>query len=119
MIPHGTQIPISHQFDARRLSGVEADMEMHEIKYFLAACRTLNFHRAAELSHVSQPALTRAIQKLEAELGGHLFHRERSQIRVTISAASCVRIWSRCCNRQTRPRWPRGAFSNSKRHRSP
>ena len=58
-------------------------MEMHEIKYFLAACRTLNFHRAAELSHVSQPALTGAIQKLEAELGGHLFHRERSQIRVT------------------------------------
>jgi DNA-binding transcriptional LysR family regulator len=56
---------------------------MHEIKYFLAACRTLNFHRAAELSHVSQPALTRAIQKLEAELGGHLFHRERSQIRLT------------------------------------
>ncbi len=58
-------------------------MEMHEIKYFLAACRTLNFHRAAELSHVSQPALTRAVQKLEAELGAHLFHRERNQIRVT------------------------------------
>ena len=58
-------------------------MEMHEIKYFLAACRTLNFHRAAELSHVSQTALTRAVQKLEAELGAHLFHRERSQIRVT------------------------------------
>jgi len=58
-------------------------MEMHEIKYFLGACRTLNLHRAAELSHVSQPALTRAIQKLEAELGGHLFHRERSQIRLT------------------------------------
>ena len=58
-------------------------MEMHEIKYFLAACRTLNFHRAAELSHVSQPALTRAVQKLEAELGGHLFPRERNQIRVT------------------------------------
>jgi DNA-binding transcriptional LysR family regulator len=82
MIPPGSQIPITHHFDARRLSG-EADMEMHEIKYFLAACRTLNFHRAAELSHVSQPALTRAVQKLEAELGGHLFHRERNQIRVT------------------------------------
>jgi DNA-binding transcriptional LysR family regulator len=40
-------------------------MEMHEIKYCLAARRTLNFHRAAELSHVSQPARTRAIQKLE------------------------------------------------------
>ena len=65
------------------IAAVFERMEMHEIKYFLAACRTLNFHRAAELSHVSQPALTRAVQKLEAELGAHLFHRERSQIRVT------------------------------------
>jgi LysR family transcriptional regulator, hydrogen peroxide-inducible genes activator len=40
---------------------VEANMEMHEIKYFRAACRTLNFHRAAELNHVSQPALARAV----------------------------------------------------------
>jgi LysR family hydrogen peroxide-inducible transcriptional activator len=50
---------------------------------FSRRARALNFHRAAELSHVSQPALTRAVQKLEAELGGHLFHRERNQIRVT------------------------------------
>lgn len=58
-------------------------MEMHEIRYFLAASRTLNFHRAAEMTHVTQPALTRAIQKLEAELGGRLFHRERNHVRLT------------------------------------
>ena len=58
-------------------------MEMHEIRYFLAASRTLNFHRAAEAVHVTQPALTRAIQKLEAELGGLLFHRERNHVRLT------------------------------------
>jgi LysR family transcriptional regulator, hydrogen peroxide-inducible genes activator len=58
-------------------------MEMHEIRYFLAACQTLNFHRAAEIVHVGQPALTRAIQKLEAELGGHLFHREKGHVRLT------------------------------------
>ncbi|WP_265519641.1 LysR family transcriptional regulator [Nitratireductor luteus] len=58
-------------------------MEMHEIRYFLAACRTLNFHRAAELANVTQPALTRAIQKLEAELGGLLFHRERNHVQLT------------------------------------
>jgi DNA-binding transcriptional LysR family regulator len=56
---------------------------MHEIRYFLAACETLNFHRAAERCHVTQPALTRAIQKLEAELGGLLFRRERSQVQLT------------------------------------
>ena len=58
-------------------------MEMHEIRYFLAACQTLNFHRAAELVHVGQPALTRAIQKLEAELGGPLFHRDKGHVQLS------------------------------------
>src|SRR5262245_17974649 len=52
-------------------------MEIHEIRYFLALADTLNFTRAAEKCNVSQPALTRAIQQLEHELGGPLFHRER------------------------------------------
>jgi DNA-binding transcriptional LysR family regulator len=54
-------------------------MEMHQVRYFLALARTLNFTRAAEQAHISQPALTRAIQQLEAELGGPLFRRERAQ----------------------------------------
>ncbi len=58
-------------------------MEMHEIRYFLSVCKTLNFRRAAELSNVTQPALTRAIQKLEAELRGQLFLRERNHIQLT------------------------------------
>lgn len=58
-------------------------MEMHEIRYFLAACQTLNFHRAAELVHVGQPALTRAIQKLEGYLGGYLFRREKGSVQLT------------------------------------
>ena len=52
-------------------------MEMQQVRYFVALSRTLNFTRAAEACHVSQPALTRQIQQLEAELGGPLFHRER------------------------------------------
>jgi len=54
-------------------------MEMQQVRYFLALSKTLNFTRAAEMVHVSQPALTRAIQQLEAELGGPLFHRERQR----------------------------------------
>jgi DNA-binding transcriptional LysR family regulator len=50
---------------------------MQQVRYFLALSRTLNFTRAAEACNVSQPALTRQIQLLEAELGGPLFHRER------------------------------------------
>ena len=58
-------------------------MEMHQIRYFLAVGETLNFTRAAEKCHVSQPALTRAIQTLEEEMGGPLFHRERQNTHLT------------------------------------
>ena len=53
-------------------------MEMHQIRYFLAVAEELNFTKAAERCNVSQPALSRAIQALEQELGGPLFRRERS-----------------------------------------
>ncbi len=58
-------------------------MELHQVKYFLAVCETLNFTRAAEKCNVSQPSLTRAIQNLEGELGGPLFHRERQNTHLT------------------------------------
>ncbi len=59
-------------------------MEFHQIRYFLMAAENLNFTRAAEKCHVSQPALTRAIHKLEEELGGDLFIRDGRA--VTLSA---------------------------------
>jgi DNA-binding transcriptional LysR family regulator len=58
-------------------------MEMHQIRYFLAVCDTLNFTRAAEHCNVTQPALTRAVQKLEEEFGGLLFRRERHLTHLT------------------------------------
>lgn len=54
-------------------------MEMHHVRYFLALADTLNFTLAAERCGVSQPAMTRAVQQLESELGGRLFHRERQR----------------------------------------
>lgn len=58
-------------------------MELHQVRYFLALCESLNFTRAAEVCNVSQPALTRAIQKLEEEFGGPLFRRERAKTHLT------------------------------------
>jgi LysR family hydrogen peroxide-inducible transcriptional activator len=58
-------------------------MDMHHIRYFLAVCETLNFTRAAEKCNVTQPALSRAIQQLEEEVGGLLFRRERSLTHIT------------------------------------
>lgn len=58
-------------------------MEFNQIRYFLAVSETLNFSRAAERCNVTQPALTRAVKKLEDELGGLLFRRERNRTHLT------------------------------------
>jgi DNA-binding transcriptional LysR family regulator len=58
-------------------------MELYQARYFVAVSRLLNFTRAAQHCHVTQPALTKAIQKLEAELGGELIHRERQFTQLT------------------------------------
>lgn len=58
-------------------------MEMNQIRYFLAVCEHRNFTKAASASNVSQPALTASIKKLEGELGGPLFLRDRSGCRLT------------------------------------
>jgi DNA-binding transcriptional LysR family regulator len=58
-------------------------MEMHQVRYFLAVARELNFTRAAESCNVAQPSLTRAVKQLEEELGGELFRRERNLSHLT------------------------------------
>lgn len=58
-------------------------MEMNQIRYFLALCEHRNFTHAARASNVSQPSLTAAIKKLEDELGGPLFLRDRAGCRLT------------------------------------
>jgi len=58
-------------------------MENRKIRYFLTMCQTLNFSRAAEQCEVAVPTLTKAIHKLEEELGGQLFRRERHLTHLT------------------------------------
>ena len=53
-------------------------MDLSQIRYFLNLAETLNFTEAARLSGVSQPALTRAVQRLE---------EDSSRIRAILDAA--------------------------------
>lgn len=59
-------------------------MEVHQIKYMLAIARERSFSKAAVACDVSQPSITRAIRKLEDELGGLLFERRPGQIELTM-----------------------------------
>jgi DNA-binding transcriptional LysR family regulator len=71
-------------------------MEMHQVRYFLAVARALNFTRAAEECHVAQPSLTRAIRQLEGELGGDLFRRERPQAQLTELGQRMLPLLKQC-----------------------
>lgn len=55
-------------------------MEMAQIRYVLAAAKSLNFTKAAQECCVTQPALTKGIRALEAELESELFYREGRRV---------------------------------------
>lgn len=66
-----------HREGARQTLGLsiprwKSYLELAQIRFFLILCRTLSFKRAAERCDVALSQLTRAIEKLEAELGGPL-----------------------------------------------
>lgn len=58
-------------------------MELNQVIYFINWTETLSFTAAARRSGVSQPSLTRAIRRLEQELGGPLIHRDGKNSRLT------------------------------------
>ena len=58
-------------------------MEIAQCRYFLALCKEGNFTRAAKRCGVAQPSLTRAIRKLETELGEPLFVRRSDRTKLT------------------------------------
>ena len=61
----------------------EGALEIDQLKYFLKIAELQNFTRAAEALRISQPALSRSIQKLEREIGQPVFQRKARTLELT------------------------------------
>lgn len=58
-------------------------MELRQLRLFVAVAEEGSFSRAAARCHITQPALSRQIQALEADLGARLFVRSPRGTRLT------------------------------------
>ena len=58
-------------------------LELSELRSFLVLAQHLHFGEAAQALHVSQPALTKQIQKLEAKVEGPLLVRGYRRVSLT------------------------------------
>lgn len=61
--------------------------ELRQLRAFAAVAAELNFLRAAECLHLSQPALSQSIKQLELHLGLQLFYRDTRSVRLTAAGA--------------------------------
>lgn len=66
-----------------RITPVRPHIELHLLEQFVAVAREKNFTRAAAELNLSQSALSRAIQKLEDQLGHPLFERHPREVILT------------------------------------
>jgi len=69
-------------------------MDIRTLKVFLSVCETLSFTRTSDQMHMSLSAVSRALQRLEAELGCRLLERDNRNVRLA-SAAIVVRDFAR------------------------
>lgn len=62
-------------------------MELRHLRYFVAVAEALSYRGAAERLHVAQPALSKQIQDLEAEVGARLLNRNTGGVTLTDAGA--------------------------------
>ena len=65
-------------------------MDLAKLRYTIALAEELNFTRAAERCHISQPPLSRAIRDIEDKVGTKLFERSKHHVQITPAGTSFV-----------------------------
>lgn len=58
-------------------------LDIKQLHYFIAVSEHMNFSKAAERLHISQPSLSNAIKKLEEEIGSPLLERNTRNLQLT------------------------------------
>ncbi len=66
-------------------------MDLRQLRQFVAIAEERSFRRAAERLHVSQPPLSIAVQRLEADVGVALLDRTRHHVRLTVAGEAFLR----------------------------
>ena len=84
------------------------DMELRRLRHLMAVAEHGNFGRAAAASYITQPALSRSIQALEAEVGAPAVRSppERGRAHRHGASAAAPRHDARCRRPRPRPRDP-------------
>ena len=66
-------------------------MDLRHLRYFQAVAEELSFSKAARRLRVAQPALSRAVQELERDVGVSLIDRNRRATRLTPAGTVLLR----------------------------
>jgi len=67
-------------------------MNLRDLQYLIAVADLRSFNKAADKCHVSQPALSNQIRKLEETLGVTLFERNNKRVMITESGEHIVTL---------------------------
>lgn len=65
-------------------------MDTRQLRHFITLAETLNFHRAAERLHMTQPPLSASIRRLEEQVGVALFTRNRRGTELTPAGSAAL-----------------------------